>query len=202
MAKRLNSIRDKDSGKIVGYTMEGLFDNILIYLDGFGYEDYFHGETGNFSYYCTLYGWNYELVELRDNVPEPTANKSFSKDVGSMTVAEKLAFAIYNLEKQANDYRNGNHIIMHEHDILVALNGYFAQYRMDYIISAYQLTASSHFVGKTILTSVESFCMLVTSAQILNEIKDLPFDVSNSITRVTYDAYSSVCQIDFTISYD
>ena len=63
--KKLHYIKDKATGKQVGYTLEGTNGNLLIYLNEFrDTTNYFHGECLNFAYYCTLHGWNYTLERV------------------------------------------------------------------------------------------------------------------------------------------
>ena len=75
MAKKVHNIKDK-SGRIVGYTREGVNGALLIYLKEFnGMEDYFHGETSNFQYYCVNLGWDYHLEKIGCSMFTP-ASKS------------------------------------------------------------------------------------------------------------------------------
>lgn len=65
LPEKLHTIKDKDSGKHVGYINKGIDGSLLIFLNDFvGKTNYLHGETRDFKSYCAQYGWNYELEDL------------------------------------------------------------------------------------------------------------------------------------------
>lgn len=69
MIEKKHNIIDRKTMEVVGYTTEGPWDTLLVYMDdGVNFHGDLHGSTHNFYYYCKWYAWDCYL-ELC--APEP-----------------------------------------------------------------------------------------------------------------------------------
>lgn len=200
MAKRLHTIKDNNTGCIVGYTVEGTFDNLLIFLDGFGYENFLHGETGNFKFYCVQFGWNYSLIEYRDT--DLSVSKSIETNPDKMSFSEKVVACLFTIEAESQAFKNKHGMIMHEHHIQQALNELFKLYNIDHILQCFDIDTSSHFVGKGIVTEVEAILLIKPARpELLGMLTDIVKDTTNSVSYFSYHQSSSTGELNFTIAY-
>ena len=94
---KLHDIVD-EYNKVVGYTVKGTFDSLIVYLHGNGYDHHMHGETSNFAYYCTMYGWKYTLREVAQTQAMET------KDLMDMSYPERICSACYQLFSMVEEY--------------------------------------------------------------------------------------------------
>lgn len=86
--KKVHEILDSKNN-VVGYTVYGAFDSLIVYLNGNGYNDFMHGETRDFKFYCIQYGWDFKLRKLS------TTKNLESKDLMDMSYAERVCSALF-----------------------------------------------------------------------------------------------------------
>lgn len=191
--KKLHNIIDKDNNQEVGYTVEGVLGRLLVYLykNGDKNKEELHGETHNFNYYCIMHGWNFKLEDYVEPVVS-TPTKS--------SINQKLSDSIDSVIDFAIAYKMLSGVAITEQDLVDVLNEEFVDRGIIHNLKCFSLLTRSYPVGNTIQTEVYTKILMVTRP---DDVKALKVDLlSNSeIINVTYDNYSSVCNLDFVIVY-
>lgn len=107
MTTKIHNIVDA-TGKTIGYTKPGTFDNLMIFLLQDDGSERFVCETHNFNYFCASYGFKYTL--------EPYSDTPKAKDDSWMTFAAAL-----NLVKSSIERGISNQTLHNEADCLQAV---------------------------------------------------------------------------------
>ena len=180
-------------GISVGYTVAGTFGNLIVYLHGNGYDNYMHGETGNFQFYCTQFGWNYSLREIL--VPDQ------SKPITDMLYPERVCNAFATVVDEVNTMWDTTSKVPTCSDIQKLMYRALSTYIISHTVDHLAITGYINRVpGQNDLSLIADFAVSFTQQLVSDDIVDIEQGLAGTHSFYYYKS-TKVMEFKYTFNF-